>query len=264
MYKTSVAPFMVYDMPEVPVETQLQWVGETSADGVEIAVFHDTDLHSVECAASTHDVTVASVTGFGAEPLADPAMTDPKAHDAAVRELKRTIDAADRLGAPSVLAPVGPVQEGLSQETQLTAVVDALIAVDDYAQGRNVQILLEPLNTVQDHEGYFLESIQTALDVLDRVGDIPVNLLFDVYHRQIMNGDIIRALRTHIDRIGHVHIADAPGRHEPGTGELNYENILKSLVELEYDGFVGCEYFPSGPPRDCLESTLELIQSVGN
>jgi hydroxypyruvate isomerase len=106
-----------------------------------------------------------------------------------------------------------------------------------------ISLLIEPLNTL-DVPGFFLNRSAQALEIIDAVGAPNVLLQFDAYHLQIMEGDLARTLERHLGRIGHIQIADTPGRHEPGTGEIDFDVLLRTLDELRYSGWVGCEYRP--------------------
>ena len=108
----------------------------------------------------------------------------------------------------------------------------------------DVGIVIEPLNT-RDFPGVYLKHLKQSRSVIDEVGLTNVGLQYDVYHMQIMEGDLIRGIEEHIDVIRHIQIADNPGRHEPGTGEINIQFILERLDELAYDHWVGCEWIPS-------------------
>lgn len=124
-----------------------------------------------------------------------------------------------------------------------------------YAAGRlaeaGILLLLEPIN-LRDIPGFFVSTTDHAESVLDAVGSRNLRIQYDFYHAQVMRGDLIPTLERLYHRIGHVQIADTPGRHEPGTGEINYANVLKALDRLGYGGFVGCEYKPRTTTRDGL------------
>jgi hydroxypyruvate isomerase len=115
----------------------------------------------------------------------------------------------------------------------------------DLAAVDGLEILLEPINTKVDMPGYFYGTSAEALSVIEEVDRPNVKLQYDIYHMQIMEGDLARSIERLLPHIGHVQIADNPGRGEPGTGEINYPWLLKRLDALGYDGFVGCEYRPS-------------------
>ncbi len=106
-----------------------------------------------------------------------------------------------------------------------------------------LELLLEPVNT-RDVPGFFVNKIDQALSILDDVGMSNVRLQFDIYHTQVMEGDIANKLAAHFDRIGHLQLADNPGRNEPGTGEINYPFLFRRIDELGYKGWIGCEYRP--------------------
>ncbi len=112
------------------------------------------------------------------------------------------------------------------------------------ALGREgLSLLVEPINT-RDIPGFLLHRTEPTLRVIDRVGEPNVHLQYDVYHMQIMEGDLVPTLRRHLARIAHVQVADTPGRNEPGTGEIAYPFVFGELDAMGYRGFVGCEYKP--------------------
>lgn len=114
-----------------------------------------------------------------------------------------------------------------------------------------VGVVIEAINTV-DRPGYLIDGTQAALDVIDRAGHANLRIQFDVYHMQVMEGDLIHSLRTHWARIGHIQFADNPGRHEPGTGEIHFPDVFAEIARLPYDGFVGAEYVPSRRTEETL------------
>lgn len=115
-------------------------------------------------------------------------------------------------------------------------------------------VLLEPINTY-DIPNYFLSSIELAIEIIEELALPNVKLQFDFYHMQRMQGELINTFKKYKDQIGHVQIADNPGRHEPGTGEIHYENVFRTLTEEGYNGFIGLEYIP----KDKSENSLSWI-----
>ena len=109
-----------------------------------------------------------------------------------------------------------------------------------------ITLVLEPINTKVDMPGYFYDTTAAALEIIDAAGRPNVRLLYDIYHMQIMEGDIARTIERLLPRIGHIQLADNPGRNEPGTGEINYPWLLGRLEALGYGGWIGCEYKPAG------------------
>jgi len=121
---------------------------------------------------------------------------------------------------------------------------------------------MEPLNTMVDHAGYFLASTDEGFEFIRRIGSPAVKLLFDIYHQQITEGNLINNITRHVDLIGYLHVADVPGRHEPGTGEINYLNVLRAAKGAGYTGLVGLEYEPSGEPMASLKACRQLFDQV--
>jgi hydroxypyruvate isomerase len=116
-------------------------------------------------------------------------------------------------------------------------------AADRFA-AQGVTALIEPINTRVDVPGYLLDSTALAMECIERAGRPNIRLQFDVYHMQIMQGDLLRSIRRLLPAIGHIQIADNPGRHEPGTGEIAFERLLPGIDALGYAGYIGCEYIP--------------------
>ncbi|VCU71129.1 Hydroxypyruvate isomerase [Pigmentiphaga humi] len=114
-----------------------------------------------------------------------------------------------------------------------------------------IGVVTEAVNTV-DRPGYLIDTSRAAFELIDRVGRANLRLQYDIYHMQVMEGDLIRTLRSHCARIGHIQFADNPGRHEPGTGEIHFAKVFEAIAAMPYDGFVGAEYVPSGRTEDTL------------
>ncbi|MEJ5375081.1 MAG: hydroxypyruvate isomerase [bacterium] len=115
----------------------------------------------------------------------------------------------------------------------------------------NIRLLIEPLNS-QDVPGFYLVHTADALDLIQEVGHPNLFLQYDVYHMQVMEGNLIKTIRANIGRISHIQIADNPGRNEPGTGEINFHNLFKAIDSAGYQGWIGCEYKPLGNTQEGL------------
>ncbi|WP_422371734.1 2-oxo-tetronate isomerase [Hoeflea sp.] len=136
--------------------------------------------------------------------------------------------------------------------SQRAAYLDNLRLASDLAARDGIGLLIEPLNP-RDMPGYFLSGFDLAAELLDELGCDNVRLQFDIYHRQILCGDVLAGLERLLPRIGHIQIAAVPSRAEPGSGELNDFRILNALDDMGYEGFVGCEYRPAGSTLGGLE-----------
>jgi len=153
--------------------------------------------------------------------------------------VERALDYAKATGCTRLHATAGNASGSEAE----AAYIANLRAAADFLAPRGITLLIEPLNT-RDAPGYFLSTTGAALRILDRVGRANVSLQLDLYHCQIMEGDLARHIRDLAGRFGHVQIAGVPERHEPDTGEVNYEYVLGLLDETGYAGWVGCEYRP--------------------
>jgi hydroxypyruvate isomerase len=126
-----------------------------------------------------------------------------------------------------------------------------------------VQLLLETIDP-EENPRYFLTGISKALEVVQAIGHPQVRLLYDLYHEQIAAGNLIEKLEKSLPHLGLVHIADVPGRHEPGTGEINYQSIFRKLTELNYTGVVAMEFYPSGDAITQLRAVREMALRAGH
>jgi hydroxypyruvate isomerase len=171
-------------------------------------------------------------------------------------EFARGLDLAreynEELGAKCVNVLAGKPPLEVDREAAMAVLEANVRSVINAFSKRDVTILLEPANGI-DHPNFLLQKTEDAVEIIERLGADNVMIQFDVYHRQIMQGNLIHALRNFLPYIGHIQFADVPGRHEPGTGEINFPAIFEALDRIGYDGWVGAEYVPSGATAESLE-----------
>ena len=158
-------------------------------------------------------------------------------------------DYAVALNCPRLNCPLGIAPPGIPPVEVRKTLVNNLRFAADALKAAGISLMIEPLNT-QDTPGYCLTHTRDALDLIGELGRGNVRIQYDVYHMQVMEGDLINTIRNNLPDIGHIQIADNPGRHEPGTGEINFHNLLRSIDEAGYEGWVSCEYKPRGATRD--------------
>lgn len=169
----------------------------------------------------------------------------------------RALEYAEALGCARLNCLAGIAPDGVPRDKAAETLADNLRFAAAVTQRAGIQLLLEPIND-RDNPGFLVPTTRTALAVLDAVGSKNLFLQYDVYHAQVMEGDLARTLEANLARIGHIQIADNPGRHEPGTGEINFPFLFGRLEQLGYAGWIGCEYKPGG---DTLES-LRWMESL--
>jgi hydroxypyruvate isomerase len=182
--------------------------------------------------------------------------------DQCIETLRKRIDECAAFGVGRVITFTG-MANGVSKEEGAANCVEGLKKVVGYAEEKGVTLCLEHLNSRDDshpmkgHAGYQGDHCDWCIDVIKQVGSPRLKLLFDIYHVQIMDGDVIRRLRQHREFIGHIHTAGNPGRGELDENqEINYPAIMRTLLEIAYDGYVGQEFIPTG---DCMAGLKQAV-----
>ncbi len=168
---------------------------------------------------------------------------DPRRVEEFRRGVERARDFASALRVPRLHCMAGIAPPGVATERARATLIDNLRHAADRLRPHGIQLLIEPINT-RDIPGYFLTGSRQALDLIADCGRDNIFLQYDVYHMQRMEGELSETIRANLPRIGHIQIADTPGRHEPGSGEINYAYLFALLDRLGYQGWVGCEYLP--------------------
>ena len=161
------------------------------------------------------------------------------------------IDYAQALGCQQVNCLAGIVPGDADRKPFQTCFEENLSFADDRLGAAGIRLLIEPINT-RDLPGFFLSTTDHASETIAAVGSTNLKIQYDVYHRQIMQGDLAPSLERHLDMIGHIQISDTPGRHEPGTGEINYPFLFAHLDRIGYRGWVAAEYHPAAGTQEGL------------
>jgi hydroxypyruvate isomerase len=183
-------------------------------------------------------------------------MVDPAEHARYIAEVEKNLAFAQKLEIPMALLMSGNTVEGRTFEQQFRAMVDCAKKCGELAEKAGVTLIVEPLNTRVNHKGYFLNNCVDGLRLIKEVDHPNVRLLFDLYHEQVERGDVIRSLQAAAPYVRVFHVADNPGRNEPGTGEMNYANIYKAIAKTGYDGYITMEYIPTKEPVQSLQTAV--------
>ena len=154
--------------------------------------------------------------------------------------LKDSIPVYKELNANGMIVLIGETLD-IPYEEQIDNIVKCLKAAVPIIEKENITLLLEPLNDI-DRKNYFLPRSKEVFEIIRKVNSSNIKILLDLYHEQLMAGNLMNTIKEKISHIGHIHVADVPGRHEPGTGEINYKGILECLKELNYENYVGFEF----------------------
>ncbi|MEC8657806.1 MAG: TIM barrel protein [Verrucomicrobiota bacterium] len=191
---------------------------------------------------------------------------DPKNSETVINGLKKGIDLAAEIGTKSVITFTGMKYKDMDPEKAAKLCVETWKKVMPHAEKKGITLVLEHLNSrdgshpMKGHPGYFGDDVDFCADLVNQVGSNNFKLLFDVYHVQVMNGDVIRRIKQYKDIIGHYHTAGCPGRGEiDDTQEINYPPILKTILDTGYEGYVAQEFIPTWKnPIDSLRHAAEV------
>lgn len=223
-------------------------------EAVEFWRWSNKDLDAIERALGDSGIVL---TGIVAEPFAE--LTRQGDHDRFLRGLEQSRDVARRLGATVMICQSGPLLAGIDRQQQHDDLMLAMQKSADVLAGSGVRLGLEPLNDRVDHKGYYLTSSAEAFDIVDAVNRPEIGLTYDLYHSMVMGEDPQTVAAEHLNRIVHVHLADHPGRNQPGSGQLDLGHQLTWLESAGYDGFVGLEYRPTGGTTESLKQAWAAL-----
>lgn len=181
-------------------------------------------------------------------------ITHPDRRAAFVEAVRAAVPVAKKLNVKKLCVVAGEEAEGLSRDEQDRAVIDALKAGAAVVEPEGITLILEPLNVLVDHPRQLVVHSGHAARIVEAVGSPHVKILFDAYHQQISEGNLTGNIRKYKDLIGYYQVADHPGRHEPGTGEVNYAHVFRVIHDVGYQGAIGLEMSPRSDPKAALDA----------
>jgi hydroxypyruvate isomerase len=191
------------------------------------------------------------------------AVANPNDRDAFLADLQRELPIMERLNCPAVIVMSGNATPGMPRQIQHDSCIEGLKRAAALVEGKQiagqpVRLLLENIDP-EENPKYYLTSVAEGFEIVKAVNHPQVQFLYDFFHEQIAEGNLIEKLEKNIQHTGLVHIADVPGRHQPGTGEINYENIYRKLAELKYNRIAAMEFIPTGGPVEQLRLARETV-----
>lgn len=236
---------------DLPFETAIEKISLLGYEYAEIYGWKHLDMDSAAKALAASGVTLLSMctTEFR--------LTDPACRGLWVDGIRESCDAARRLGVKKLITQVGP-DTGADRTEQHNSIVEGLRAGAGILESAGVTVMIEPLNIKVNHPGYYLTSSEEAFDIVREAGSPNVKVVFDIYHQQISEGNIIPNITENLELIAHLHAAGHPGRHELQYGESDYRNIFAAIDKAGYKGACGLEYNPLIDPTESLAEAKRL------
>jgi hydroxypyruvate isomerase len=257
-FKLSVMLWTVFT--RLPFQQRLENVASAGYSNVELVgeFKHWSDADYQDVAQTKRRLGIQ----FDATSGVEHSLTNPSDREAFLSEVKSILPVMEKLECPRLIVLTGDKVPGLSHEQQHASCVEGLKRAADLVEGRNVKILLENIDP-EENPKYFLTSVAEGFQVIREVNHPQVRFLYDFFHEQIAEGNLIEKMEKNLELIDLFHIADVPGRHEPGTGEINYGNIYKKMGELGYDRYVAMEFLPTGNAVESLRAAREMALRAG-
>ncbi len=249
---------------DLPFEQRLAKVAQAGYSNVELvgeyAKWTDADFTRANAARKQLGIRFDATAGL------HNGIANPAVRDAFLVELNQAFTPMQKLDCPAMIILSGNIVPGLSREQQHQSCIDGLKQAAELIRGKQIdgqpmRLLLECIDP-EENPHYFLQSAAEAIDIVRAVNHPQVQFLYDLFHEQIAEGNLIEKLEKHIDVIGLIHVADVPGRHQPGTGEINYANIYRKLAELHYTHAVAMEFHSTGDPVSTLRAAKQMVSSA--
>ncbi len=247
--------YPIFKGPKATLEDLFRAVAEMGFAAVELWG-RDEEFPQVVELARKYKLVIASMSGHNSLP---DGLNKRANHDRIEAELIESIDLAAKYGIPGLICFSGNRQPFMTELEAIEACADGLKRVAPYAEQKGVNLNMELLNSKINHPGYQCDHTAWGVAVCERVNSPRVKLLYDIYHMQIMEGDIIRTIRDNIRWIGHFHTAGNPGRHDmDDLQELNFAGICRAIAETGYEYYVGHEFMPKGDPIAALKQAYDV------
>lgn len=251
--------------PDLKPEEKIGRIAAAGFQYVEFWGWRDKNISTFLEACQRHHVEVVNFSGHRA---GSPVATET--HGLFLRDLAVTVETARQLHCPTLMLLTNALNEDGSVTDSFVQIPDSqkyentLIGIKKALEitPGNINFVLEPLNTVIDHPGYYMADMRTASSLVRDVGSPRLSVLCDLYHLGVMGSDLGEIITTYLPEIGYFHIADFPGRHEPGTGAVDWSALLRLIQRRGYTGFVGFEYFPLRDADASLRAIQRLWQSL--
>jgi len=258
--------------PNLPLPRQIEKVAEAGYQGFEFGNWRAADANAITKLKNKLRLECACLVGNRSVNPKGMGLCDPAEREGFLAEIKASVEAAKRFESTRLVTLTGNKVPGVSREKQHASIVEGLKRAHDVVAPQGVTLIVEPINTLAEveplnpqdnHANYYLNRTDEAFEIVRKVSSPFVKILFDIYHVQIMEGNLIETIRKNIAHISHFHIGDVPGRHEPGTGEIHHGNVFKAIHAAGFRDFVAMEYVPAKDAMATLAEVRALAATAG-
>ena len=265
MLKRSLNIEVIY--AELPWEERFAAAKKDGFDYIEFWNWDNKDLPKIKKLLDETGVKVSAMSGDGPY-----SMCDPINKEVYIDFIKKSIEAAKIINCPTLIIHsdsledepqyAKPLSGDYSFTTKICTMFDVLKTIAPLAEDAGITFALEALNTYKDHKRNFLDNTKTSVDLIKAVNSPNVKILYDAYHMYLVEGKIAETVEEYLDYINYIHIADAPGRNEPGTGMINYKSFMKHLAKIGYENVVGFELYPKNGTGAALKAIKEVSDGI--
>ena len=247
-------------------EEKLEIAGRAGLQSVELAFEHaawtDADIDRIKKRCRSFGLGMDTVGGSPNWKNRPVSMVEPAHRENFLNDCRQAISFAQKLEIPWIILMSGDEIPGRTRPEQYQSMLEGAKRAGELAAQANLTMIVEPLNNKVNHKGFYLTTCEEGLKLIREVDNPHVKLLFDIYHEQVQVGNVTRMITEAAPFVAVFHIADNPGRNDPGSGELNYSNIYRAIQKTGYSGYITMEYLPLGEPVSSLSKAVNEMRAA--
>lgn len=258
--------------PGLALPVQVEKVAAAGYQGFEFGDWRAADAKAVNAVKNRLKIECACLVGNKSVNPKGMGLCDPAERDGFLAEIRASLEAAKRFETTRMVVLTGFKIPSLSRQAQHASIVEGLKRAHDIVAPHGVTMILEVINTLapveplnpqgNNHADYYLDRTPEAFPIVREVGGPYLKILYDIYHTQIMEGNLIETIRANIAAIGHIHVGDVPGRHEPGTGEIHFPNVFRAIRDAGFKDYVAMEYVPAKDAMTTLIDVRKMVEAL--
>ena len=257
---------LMLEMLKGSIEEEFELAARAGFQSVEsltqYAAWSDSDIERVKKLCRSYRMGIDTVLAQQDWKKRPVSIVDPAHRETFLGDVRNAIVYARELEIPHVSVTSGLSAAGKTYQEQYASLTEGIRRAADLVAAAKLTLLVEPLNSLVDHPGCFLSSCVDGLKLVKEINLPHVRMLFDIYHEQVMRGNVIRTITEAAPHVSVFHVADNPGRNDPGTGELNFPNIYQAIRKTGYTGYIGMEYRPLGDPLASFTKAVNGLRAA--